>query len=56
MAGLSAMKEPPNVNTLEDLLKPEFSHLRVWFPNRWTPVVYNMLKDQASVPEFQRAF
>ena len=31
MASLSATKEPEQVNTFADLLKPENSHLKLWF-------------------------
>ncbi len=35
MAALSAVDEPAQVNSLGDLLKPEFSHLRLWMPDNY---------------------
>ena len=39
MASLSAVEEPANLNSIEDLLLPEFRHLKLWMPKNHNDLV-----------------
>ncbi len=48
MASLSATREPAQVETVADLLKPENSHLRVWWKRGGYGEVEKRIKRTAS--------